>query len=177
MKNYSNKEEQILRSALTGNEKPFHVPSGYFEELPDKIMDQINALPDFNKNSTVNPFNVPAGYFENLSSAITEIIVKHKSRSESWLDRLFRPRIAIPIAFAAIVLLTGLYFYKQKSLIIQPVQQLTADDLRNSNYLLTMDEYLFIDELADHKEVLTDKSIEQYLIDNNIELSQLENKL
>ena len=40
-----------------------------------------------------------------------------------------------------------------------------------------MDEYLFVDVLAGQKEVLSDKSIEQYLIDNNIELSQLENKL
>ncbi len=177
MKNYSNKEEEFLRSALTGNEKPFHVPNGYFEELPSNIMDQINALPDLNNTSTVNPFNIPEGYFENLPSSITEIIVKHKSRTESWFERLFRPRIAIPIAFATIFFLAGLYFYKQKSIVIPPVQQLSADDLRNTNYLLTMDEYLFVDVLAGQKEVLSDKSIEQYLIDNNIELSQLENKL
>ncbi len=176
MKNYLNKEEE-LRSVLEGNEKPFNIPSGYFEELPAKIMDQINAFPEYDNTSSVNPFNVPAGYFENLPSSLAEIIVNRKSRLESWLDRLLRPRIAIPIAFATIFFLAGLYFYKQKSIVIPPVQQLSADDLRNTNYLLTMDEYLFVDVLAGQKEVLSDKSIEQYLIDNNIELSQLENKL
>ena len=176
MKKDLNKEEEKLRAALKGK-NPFNIPSGYFEELPEKIIDQINGLPDFDKTSVVNPFAVPEGYFENLSSTLAGKIVTQKSKLESWLSGLQRPRIAIPIAFATMIMLAGLYFYKQRCIITPPTQEFSADDLRNSSYIQSIDEDLFVDVLSGQKDVNKDESLEQYLIDNNIELSQIENKL
>lgn len=169
-------QEDKLRATLKGN-SPFNVPSGYFEELPEKIMIQIDGLPDFEKTSVINPFAVPEGYFENLPSTLAGKIATRKSKLESWLSSLQRPRIAIPIAFATVFILAGLFFYKQQCIITPLIQELSADDLRNSSYIQSIDEELFVDVLASQIDLNMDESFEQYLIDNNIELTQLENKL
>ena len=171
-----NKEEEKLRITLNGN-NPFNVPPAYFENLHGKIMDQINTLPDFNKNAQINPFAVPDGYFENLPSIVSENILTRKSKLELWLSSIQRPRIAIPIAFATLILLAGLFFYKQSSVSNMPVQQLTAEDLSNSNFIQSIDEDFFVEVLADQTSDNSDESIEQYLIDNNIDINQIENKL
>lgn len=176
MKKDINKEEEKLRKALKGNE-PFNVPPAYFDELPGKIMDQINTLPDLSKNAQINPFIVPDGYFENLPSIVSENILVQKSKLELWLSSIQRPRIAIPIAFATIILLVGLFFYKQSSVSNVPVQELTAEDLSNSNFIQSIDEDYIVDIIANQTTDNSDESIEQYLIDNNVELTQIENKL
>ena len=176
MKKDINKEEEKLRNILKGN-NPFNVPPAYFEDLPGKMMEQINTLPDFNKHSIINPFNVPDGYFENLPSIVSENILIRKSKLELWLSSIQRPRIAIPIAFATIIILAGLFFYKQSSVSNLPVQELTAEDLSNSSYIQSIDEDFFVDVLAGQTIDNSNESIEQYLIDNNIEINQIENKL
>ncbi len=176
MKKDINKEEEKLRNILKGN-NPFNVPPAYFEDLPGKMMEQINTLPDFNKHSIINPFNVPDGYFENLPSIVSENILIRKSKLELWLSSIQRPRIAIPIAFATIIILAGLFYYKQSSVSNLPVQELTAEDLSNSSYIQSIDEDFFVDVLAGQTIDNSNESIEQYLIDNNIEINQIENKL
>lgn len=176
MKKDINKKEEKLRQALKGN-NPFNVPTAYFEELPSKIMDQINTLPDFSKNAKVNPFIVPDSYFENLPTIVSENILNRKSKLELWLSSIQRPRIAIPIAFATIIILAGLFFYKQSSVSNLPVQELTAEDLSNSSYIQSIDEDFFVDVLAGQTIDNSNESIEQYLIENNIEINQIENKL
>ena len=176
MKKDINKEEEKLRIALKGK-NPFNVPPAYFEDLPGKMMEQINTLPDFNKHSIINPFDVPEGYFENLPSIVSENILIRKSKLELWLSSIQRPRIAIPIAFATIIILAGLFYYKQSSVSNLPVHELTAEDLSNSSYIQSIDEDFFVDVLAGQTIDNSNESIEQYLIDNNIEINQIENKL
>jgi hypothetical protein len=177
MKNLSHNEEEKLWAALKGNENPFTVPSGYFEELPGKISDQLNALPDFEKASSVNPFSVPDNYFENLSEEISQKLKTNKQRPLSWLDSLLRPRIAIPTAFAAIIILAGLFYFKQQSGILPQQEEFTVEDLSNSYFLETIDEGLIAEILDNQKADTTKDNLEQYLIDNNIEISQIENAL
>jgi hypothetical protein len=177
MKDHLNNEEEKLKAALKGSENPFIVPSGYFEELPGKIVDQVSTLPDFEKTAVVNPFEVPADYFDNLNLAISAKIAIQKSKPFSWLSNLQRPRIAIPIAFATIAILAGLFFFKQRVNNYQPQEEITADDLRNSYFLETIDEGLIVEILDKQKVDTTYDSYEQYLIDNNIEISQIENAL
>ena len=177
MKKDLNKEEEQLRVAIKGNENFFTVPSGYFDELSEKVFAQIEALPDFDKSSPANPFEVPNNYFENLPSIVSERIVKRKSRLEIWLSEIQRPRIAIPIAFATLIILAGIFFMKQKSIVNHQSQEISVEDLRNSTYIQAIDEDLFVDVLASQKEITSDDSLEQYLIDNNIELTQIENNL
>jgi hypothetical protein len=177
MKQYDDKDEEKLR-ALTGeNKNSFSVPSGYFEKLSSEVADKINALPDFEKTSVTNPFTVPEGYFEKLHVSVSERISKPKSPFFTWLNGLQRPRIAIPIAFATIIILAGLYFYKQNNISRQPEKEFCAEDLSNSSYMQSIDETVFVDVLSEMQNDEQTDSLEQYLIDNNIDLSLIENNL
>lgn len=177
MKDFKDIEEEKLRELLKGIDNSFTVPPGYFEKLPDNIMDKINSLPDFEKKAVNNPFIVPDGYFENLPSEISVKITSQKSILYTWLNNLQRPRIAIPIAFATIILLAGLFFYQQSTYTKSTQQEITADEISNSTYMFSIDEDLFVDVLSNQNDNVSDESLEQYLIDNNIDLSQIENKL
>jgi hypothetical protein len=68
-------------------------------------------------------------------------------------------------------------FRGQSNIESTPERQLTIDDLKNSYYLQTIDEDLLVDVLASQKISSRDESIEQYLIDNDIEVSQLAKEL
>ena len=177
MENLSNSEEEKLRTALKGKVNPFEVPSCYFEELPGKISAQLNSLPDFEKTSVVNPFKVPTNYFENLSEEISRKLNTKNQKVHSCIDRLFRPRIAIPVAFATIVIIAGLFFYKQRVNSLPIQEEFTVEDLNNSYFLETIDEGLIADALDNQKIDTLYDDYEQYLIDNNIEISQIENAL
>ena len=172
MKAELNNEEKKLREALKGDS--FNVPEGYFEKLQGNVMDQINALPDFEKTSVTNPFSVPENYFETLPLSVGG---KLKTQNPKLLGWLLRPRIAISLAFATILLLAGIYFYNQRPASNQPMEECTAEDLRDSNFLQSIDEATFVDVLAELNTDTTYDDYEQYLIDNNIEISQIENAL
>ncbi len=176
MKKDTDKPEEKLRTIAGKNENSFSVPDGYFEKLPGEIMDKINALPDFEKTAAINPFLVPEGYFENLPNAISGKITAKKTIAQSWLNIFSRPRFVIPAAFATIVILAGLFFFKQKNTTL-PYQEITAEDLKNSTYLQSIDEDLFVEILSTRNSVPTDETFEEYLIDNHVDLSQIENKL
>ena len=60
----------------------------------------------------------------------------------------------------------------------QPAQtQITLEDIRKSNYLYAIDEDLIVDAYMNVEKKNTNESIEQYLIDNNIDITQLEKAL
>jgi len=176
MKKDTDNREDKLRELLGKNENTFSVPTDYFEKLPGEIMDKINTLPDFEKSAVTNPFKVPDNYFEKLPIAVSEKIAAGKSSFLPWLNFMNRPRFVIPAAFATIVILAGLFFFTQRNT-TTPFQEITFEDLKNSTYLQSMDEDLFVEVLSAQNEITSDESLEQYLIDNNIDLSQIENKL
>jgi hypothetical protein len=175
-RNFENEEEK-LRSSLEKNKNPFSVPGEYFENLSGKIMDKVRSLPDYETSADYNPFNVPDDYFEKLPSIISDKIASKKAFSSQGAVIFSRPRIVIPIAFATIIILAGIFLFKQRNHSDNTQQEFTIDDLKNSTYIQSMDEDIFVDVLSSQKESVQDESIEQYLIDNNIDLSQIENKL
>ena len=177
MKKYNEIDETKLQNLLKKNENSFSIPEGYFENLPGKIMDQIIALPDFETPAVINPFHAPEGYFETLPLSISEKIIAKKPTLYSWINNLQRPRIAIPIAFATVLFLAILFIIKQQTVKSDNIQEFTIDDLKNSTYIQCMDEDLFVDFISTQNVSKSDDSFEQYLIDNNIELTQIENKL
>ena len=67
------KLNELLKNSTSS--QSFNVPEGYFEELPEKVMNSINTLPDFDKQSVVQPFEVPSNYFEELPFVINDRIL------------------------------------------------------------------------------------------------------
>lgn len=177
MTGYKNSEEEKLKSLLGKNENYFQVPPGYFGKLPEEVMDKINLIPDFGKTAVDSPFSVPDGYFEKLPGKISDRIVINRTGSHGWLASLLRPKIAIPAVFAVVLLIAGIYFYSIKSVTYKSSSEISANDIENSGYIFRMDEELFVDALEDGSGNSKDESFEEYLIDNNIDLSQIENRL
>ncbi len=53
------------------SENPYQVPTGYFENLPERMLALVGAeVSPVLQNNKQNAYEVPAGYFENLSDSI-----------------------------------------------------------------------------------------------------------
>ncbi len=162
---------------------PFKVPDGYFDSLPEMIQQKINAVPDLERMNRENPFHVPEGYFDSLPAVIQQRIVDGKpakSLSREWILNLFRPRY---IAWAVVLLLLvfGIKYLTKPVILSSSGNYLSYEEAENSDFINYIEESAFIDvldqetdESASGKE---DTGIEQYLLENNIDISQLENNL
>lgn len=111
-----------------------------------------------------NPFSVPDGYFEQLPSGIQSRI--HRKRSV-WADirtLLLKPQYSLAfIAVCAAVLITVRHHPASRPEV--PVEQ--------SSYLHEIDEDLMIESLPADTKTDTQSSIEDYLIENHINIHQL----
>lgn len=174
--NIEKKLQELLTNASKDPSDTFGLPKNYFEDLPGKVMDNITSIADFQSSSTVNPFAIPEDYFEKLPSNISErIITNANSGSVSVFIRILQPRYFIPIA-AVIVLALGFIFYQnQKN--SHSEKYFSMEDLKNSSYFDSFDEDLLIEMIPlPDQSTSADESI-QYLIDHQIEISQIENEL
>src|SRR5690606_27239590 len=68
-------ELKELNSSLGNQAMPWHVPTGYFEDLPGLLLTRINRIENgeeeypstfINELPKEMPFTVPAGYFQTL---------------------------------------------------------------------------------------------------------------
>jgi hypothetical protein len=160
-------------------ENPFQVPDSYFDSLADNIQQQIQVLPDFDKVAAQNPFNVPEGYFDSLPTAIQQRIIDERSERISvgrWIASvLFRPKFAVAFASVAVLLVFSVRYFSRTINVSSTASEISYTDLSNSMYLSDIDESVLYDALAEQSNSTTqkDESIEDYLIDNHIDVSQL----
>jgi hypothetical protein len=160
------------RLASLPRQVPFAVPPGYFEELAETVMRKTaeHSLPGENQA----PFAVPDGYFDQFPTRLQQRLQAPPKRSARVI--LLRPAfgLAAAAAFLAILLLT------QPARDTVPASQeiLTAEEIAASGFLDDVDESVVLDALAG--EVPSESSvpeIEEYLIENNIDLELLTNEL
>jgi len=128
-----NRKEEIRKElaeispflAELGLRPAFKVPKGYFEELPETILESVSPLADLKKASA---FSVPKDYFASLPDLVLDRVApKHDTETiaepvvkvpqSSWLDELinsvavlFQPRYALRLAAAAVVLIGSFVF-------------------------------------------------------------------
>ncbi len=166
MKETEKYEEQLKKIQQPDS---FKVPEGYFDELPENVMKTIDLL-EGKRTSKKNPFSTPENYFNALPNEIAEKVSAKKSKP------LFkRAEILIPLA-CAMLLIGFLIFRNDDSL--ERKRYYTIDEIENSTYLQTIDEELLIEELASiPSNAEPADSLLQFMIENNIELSDLENAL
>ncbi|HRH67341.1 MAG TPA: hypothetical protein PLU53_13640 [Bacteroidia bacterium] len=166
------------------NQHGFRVPEAYFEELPGIIQSQISQLPDFDKTTAVNPFSVPDGYFEQLPMAISNAIGQTYNsgfKLRSVLAFFHQPKLGLAFTSVALVVFISVRFFTREIIVSAPKTEFTLEDLNQSSSLDGLDETLLIDLLAEQiQENPADSetnNIEQYLIDNDIDIAQLESIL
>ena len=169
------KLKEMLKNSSSNSS--FNVPAGYFEGLSEKVMNSINALPDFEKQPVTQPFSVPADYFEKLPEIINNRITSSKENKFSIWDWFFKPSRLIPATFS-ILLFIGSYFYFTRTQSFKINDEIyTEEDLDDSQYLQSLDDTDMMEYLANQSDDNTTDEYEQYLLDHDIEISQLEKNL
>jgi hypothetical protein len=162
-------------------ENPFLVPENYFDSLPGNIMKKIDALPDIDRMKKENPFLVPDGYFESLASTVQRRIADEKKKNilEEWISVLLRPKYSLSFAAAIVILILGIKYFT-KSPDSEPRGVLSYTEVRNSDYMADLDESTLVDILEQENKdenINEDSGLEQYLMDNDIDVYQIENRL
>lgn len=64
---------------------PYRVPTGYFNTLPDTVMDRIQ-IHEALQPASRNIYEVPAGYFEGLPAAILSRVQQSNIENEVWAE-------------------------------------------------------------------------------------------
>jgi hypothetical protein len=162
-------ESEKYEEKLNGLDKDsFSVPDGYFESLPEKIIERIDLM-DAKKIAAENPFSTPEGYFEKLSSDITNRI------AVKTVNRPIFKRAVILVPLACLLIMFG-YFLLNKNSSTEKTE-IATDGLENSSFLQSIDESILLDELIASETVQQDDTLTDYILKNNIDLSDLENAL
>jgi hypothetical protein len=88
-------QEELLEIAPTlagfPSNNPYSVPGGYFEMLPQTILDRIadaRLVSGIAAVGTSNPYSVPEGYFNNLHDSILARVKAESQDSEDVLEEL-----------------------------------------------------------------------------------------
>ncbi len=163
----------------SSNKVSFSVPDSYFDNLALQITTKIEKISALENKIGDSPFIVPENYFENLPQQINQQISTSGKRKiwKEWLFVLLRPQVSL--AFASLLFLIWFTVKTREVKIVDISQsQISLEDLNESEYIRYLDEYSIIEVLASQEETSasnsnTDAYI-QYLIDNNIDISQLE---
>ncbi|MCX6292126.1 MAG: hypothetical protein NT126_10220 [Bacteroidetes bacterium] len=164
-------------------ENPFRVPENYFDSLAGEIQHKISELPDLERMNKKNPFAVPEGYFDSLPSLVQQRIIDAKNKKSifgEWISISLRPKYALAVVMVIILCIAGIRYLSKPVKVESPDNYLSCDDIQNSSYLATMDESTLVEALelqSGSTEVNENAGMEQYLIDNDIDISQLENHL
>ena len=180
---YLNDEEPGMPEGLSKlrKENPFSVPENYFDSLADQVQQKINVLPDWEKSGSENLFKVPDGYFDSLPSSIQQRIADEKRKNvfEEWISVLLQPKFSLSLATLIILAIFGIKYFT-KHIDMESPDSISYNEVRNSEYIADMDESTLVDMLEQENninDVKEDNSMEQYLLDNDVDISQLENRL
>ncbi|MBK9542588.1 MAG: hypothetical protein IPO49_09765 [Bacteroidetes bacterium] len=188
MKNRQNiKEENEKLSGLMESLKDqhaFQVPENYFEELPASIQSQISQLPDFEKIRGCKSILGSGKLFRTASPAISNAVEQSQHAGfnlRAILAVFLRPRVTLAFASFVIVVLISVRFFTREIIITVPGDQFTMEELNRAASFEDLDESDLMDLLANQSQDISSEDqnsgIEQYLIDNDIDITQLESKL
>lgn len=168
----------------------FKVPTGYFEELPESVLESVSPLATLKKESA---FSVPKDYFQSLPDLVLERVAPQQDTateaaptpaaapSSNWLDDLinsiavlFQPRYAMRLATVAVLLIAGFVFLNSPpdvgsieedpgELALIEAYGINLDDLTDEDLDLLLSE-----EVAD-TEIETSDEIDDAMIDELLE--------
>ena len=180
--------ERDQRSVIPSGVEGRSADDSYFDSFTSKLQnriedeEEIKALaPTLLSIDKYSPFEVPKDYFEELPTIIQERVIESSKKSSGleWLFLLFRPRFAVPMIVILFVSIAGIYYINNNSIKnVELVEELSLED--NLYYINETDilEHLTADASIENESVSEDdNSIENYLLDNNIDESNLSNEL
>ncbi|TAH42938.1 MAG: hypothetical protein EYC69_03685 [Bacteroidetes bacterium] len=163
----------------TPEKQPFSVPDYYFEDLSKQITSKIELISGLDTGTIDSTFSVPENYFENLPHQINQGIRSSGRRNlwKEWLSVILKPELSLALV-SLLVLIWFTFKSREAQYVVIPQSNFSIEEFNASDYIQYLDEYSIIEVLASQEEIAgsnngTDAYI-QYLIDNNIDISQLE---
>lgn len=144
--------------------------------------DELKDSPILKKMNRESPFKVPDGYFDSFPTIISERISTQKSKP-GWiifLQNVFQPKYVVAMLVFAVALTSGVVYFNQHPTAADQEIILSYDDLNKSNYIDQMDENDLTDAYTANadgdKSTQNNSEIENYLIDNQTDISIIENE-
>lgn len=172
-------------SKLNGS-NPFKTKSDYFENFAGKLQHHIDELEEIKTEAPLlisipknNPFEVPSDYFDELPTIIQQRCIDDKPSPSimEWLLFLIKPRFAVPVFATILIAFSGINFMDKNA----ELQKMNEEKISINEHLYNIDETTIIEALTSEtngfKKNDTNESIENYLIDNNIDEYNLGNEL
>lgn len=175
-------EENLKKAAPTlfsiPRKSPFKVPANYFEQLEIAISVNVQDE-DYSILNISNEqhYSTPPNYFDQLPLTIQEKIVASTTKRERPL--ILRPAFAMmaAAAFLIILFITKPSLWKSATDTNDSIG-ITIDDLSSSTYLSELDESILIEEIEKLEPAVAstqepNSEVEDYLIDNNFDITDL----
>lgn len=134
--------------------------------------DWSKLAPKLSKIPVQNPFTVPVGYFDALPTIISERAILQE-RSSLWglfKQYVLMPRVSVSFGIIAVSLFFGIRLYQT-----QFNNSFVSQELAIENAVIAdVDEDVLIETLADKEHTTKTTETEQYLLDNHVDASQLD---
>ena len=191
--NIENQEEDLKGLAphlfKVTNNAPFKANEDYFENFTSKPQNEIvdyeeikNEAPVLSAIPKYNPFTIPADYFEYLPSRVQQNVLNAKQSFSfiDWLLLLIKPRFAVPFIATVFITVAGINFMNKNG---DTPKAETAEEITTEEQLYNIDESTILESLyANQNEAVNSTSadegnIQNYLMDNNIDESNLNYEL
>ncbi|MGQ0827316.1 MAG: hypothetical protein ACT4ON_02855 [Bacteroidota bacterium] len=167
---------------------PFKTGVDYFENFNSKLQNSIDGFEEIKTIAPVlssipkyNPFEVPVNYFDELLTIVQQRCIESKSNTIlEWLTLLIKPRFVIPAFATVLIAIAGIHFMNKNAVLAPTV---IVEGLTIEEQLYTIDEATIIEKLTADATIETgsilenDNSIEDYLIDHDIDEANLNNEL
>jgi hypothetical protein len=197
MKTAENKNDNEIKSLaaeLSSIEKKevFSAPANYFDSLPNQIMDKISAVPQLEESAVSNPFTVPNNYFEGLPMQVInrmEAARKRRFSLAGLLAETLRPKYSLTLITSCLALLICIRFF-EKPIRINPTQSRTYGtynvSISETDVIIEVDESTLMNVVSEESAILLktgnnlnnrDKSVEEYIINNNIDVTDIAKEL
>jgi len=163
----------------------YRTPDGYFESLTSDVTKKIESLPDFETASKANPFRTPEGYFDALPTIIQQrIIDQNKNRVTvfSRIQEVFSSPVPkyslVLVSFLLVIFFSIKYF--TRTVKVEYVNDTPETEQLESFYLSQLDETVLSEAYADERvssNNMQENGIENYLLENNIDLNLISEQL
>src|ERR1035437_3379603 len=167
---------------------PFKADEDYFDLFSSEIKNRITDFeeikteaPILSNTSKYNTFEIPANYFDELPTRIQEVVINKTSTTSflEWLILLVKPNFAIPVLATLCIAFAGINFIEK-----QGERNTNETEFQISDeQLYSIDESTIIETITsastvdNEKTIEKNNSIENYLIDNNVEEFSLKSEL
>lgn len=158
-----------MRKNEIHNKTGFQIPAGYFDQLTDRVLENVEVKAD----QIPTGFKVPEDYFEHLENKlmshleqetkVVSLLQSQSGNSRKWLY----PLLAVAAVFIGIMAINGMFTTSQNDIVTfaDVEDQEIVEYLAQSNFLQDEEsiEILFADN-----SVLSNIKIEQEITDNEL---------